>query len=99
MKVSKKEPSIVPAYRMLVEIHRMSSDIVELERQCGKVVRETKDLRNQCDNERKQKSAKKVDRLTKDLMLVRQENKALRMELKTRERKAAAAAAAAKENN
>ena len=78
---------------MLTDIHRLSAKIIGLERQTGKVRRMTKDLRNQCDNEKEQRSAVKIEQLRDDLEVIREENAAMKKELKFRERSAAAAGA------
>lgn len=75
---------------MLSDIHRVTALIVESERRCGKIKRANKDLQNQCQNEKDKKSGDKLDKLKEDLKVVREENKVMKMELKTKERAAQA---------
>lgn len=78
---AKKDSGLVPAYKMLTEIHNRSNLIVETVRQTGQLKRATRATNDQADAERAKKIADKVEKLKRDLSQMREENKSLKEKL------------------
>ena len=67
----------MPAYRLLIEIHKTNDDIIELVRKTGQVKRATMSIQESIEAERSKKIEEKVNQLKIDLHLIKQENEQL----------------------
>ena len=70
---AKKDKVLVPAYKILVEIHKSSDDIIEDIRESGKVKRQTQALIESANVEKSKKINDKIAKLEADLNQIRQE--------------------------
>merc|ERR1712062_294543 len=74
---AKRDKSLVPAYRSLVEIHKASDDIIELIRKTGQIKRSTMSVQETTQAEKSKKIEDKLKQLKTDLELIKQENEQL----------------------
>ena len=75
---AKRDKSLIPAYKLLVDIHKTSDDIIEIVRRTGQVRRATRSIEESAYAERAKKVADKVTKLQCDLDKLRAENLALK---------------------
>jgi len=72
-KVAKKDETIRKCYKLLVAIHTDSSSIIASVKQTGTIGREIKDLEEQIENENSRHTSANIQKLRKDLELVKNE--------------------------
>merc|ERR1712141_153904 len=70
---AKRDKSLVPAYRSLVEIHKASDDIIELIRKTGQIKRSTMSVQETTQAEKSKKIEDKLKQLKTDLEVIKQE--------------------------
>merc|ERR1712218_29391 len=70
---AKKDKSLVPGYKLLVEIHKASDDIIETVRETGRMKRSTQALQESANAERSKKVNDKVTKLKADLAQLKNE--------------------------
>jgi len=81
-KVAKKDDTIRKCYKLLAAIHSNSSSIITSVKQTGTIAREIKDLEEQIENENPLQAAANVQKLKKDLELVKNEQLLLLKKIK-----------------
>ncbi|XP_060856345.1 coiled-coil domain-containing protein 22 isoform X2 [Metopolophium dirhodum] len=81
-KVAKKDDIIRKCYKLLAAIHSNSSSIITSVKQTGTIGREIKDLEEQIENENPHQATANVQKLRKDLELVKNEQLLLLKKIK-----------------
>lgn len=81
-KVAKKDDTIRKCYKLLAAIHSNSSSIITSVKQTGTIGREIKDLEEQIENENPHQATANIQKLRKDLELVKNEQLLLLKKIK-----------------
>ena len=71
---AKRDKNLVPAYKLLVQIHSSSDEIIETIRKTGQIKRSSKSIQENIDVEKAKKIDVKVSKLKTDLENVKLEN-------------------------
>jgi len=75
---AKRDKSIIPTYRLLVEIHKASDEMIETIRKTGQIRRSTKTIQESISVEKDKKVEVKLAKLKSDLDHIKMENARLR---------------------
>ena len=71
---SKRDKNLIPAFRLLVEIHKTSDEIIETIRKTGHIKRSTKSVQENIDVEKAKKVDAKISKVKADLDVIKKEN-------------------------
>ena len=70
---AKKDKTLIPGYKLLVEIHKISDEIIETVRETGKTKRATRALQESANSERAKKVGEKMTKLKADFAKLQKE--------------------------
>lgn len=76
-KDAKKDESVRKAYKFLASLHESFDQLIKMVEETGSIMREIRDLEDQVDKELSKKTGANLEKISKDLKQMKQENQGL----------------------